>query len=54
MSKNKFKPPYWYHDNIIFSKDKIDGSLMPEGLIASITEEELVDLVEYLMTLKKG
>ena len=37
----------------IFSKDKIDGSLMPEGLIASITEEELVDLVEYLMTLKK-
>ena len=38
----------------IFSKDKIDGSLMPEGLIASITEEELVDLVEYLMTLKKG
>jgi len=27
---------------------------MPEGLIASITEEELVDLVEYLMTLKKG
>ena len=38
----------------IFSKDKIDGSLMPEGLIASISEEELVDLVEYLMTLKKG
>ena len=38
----------------IFSKDKIDGSLMPEGLIASITEKELVDLVEYLMTLKKG
>ena len=38
----------------IFSKDKIDGSLMPEGLIASITEDELVDLVEYLMTLKKG
>ena len=23
MSKNKFKPPYWYHDNIIFSKNKI-------------------------------
>ena len=38
----------------IFSKDKIDGSLMPEGLIASMTEDELVDLVEYLMTLKKG
>ena len=38
----------------IFSKNKIDGSLMPEGIIASITEEELVDLVEYLMTLKKG
>lgn len=38
----------------IFSKDKIEGSLMPEGLIASISEEELVDLVEYLMTLKKG
>ena len=37
----------------IISKVPINGSLMPEGLVASMSKQELVDLVEYLMTLKK-
>ena len=38
----------------IVSKTAIKGSLMPEGLAFSMTQNELVDLVEYLMTLKKS
>ena len=37
----------------IISKVPINGSLMPEGLVDSMSKQELVDLVEYLMTLKK-
>lgn len=29
-------------------------SLMPEGLVANFTEQELCDLIEYLLTLRKG
>ena len=25
MTKNNFKPPYWYHDNIKFSEDEINN-----------------------------
>jgi putative heme-binding domain-containing protein len=38
----------------ILAKTAIKGSLMPEGLVSTMTENELVDLVEYLMTLKKS
>ena len=38
----------------ILEKTAIKGSLMPEGLVSAMTENELVDLVEYLMTLKKS
>lgn len=37
----------------IISTTKMETSLMPAGLQASMTEQELVDLVEYLTTLKK-
>jgi putative heme-binding domain-containing protein len=37
----------------IVSKKKYDHSLMPSGLLASMKEEDAVDLVEYLSTLKK-
>ncbi len=37
----------------IEARKKLDISLMPPGLPATITEQELVDLVEYLSGLKK-
>jgi putative membrane-bound dehydrogenase-like protein len=37
----------------IASRTKLETSLMPSNLQSSMTEEELVDLVEYLSTLKK-
>jgi len=36
----------------IDEKEKQKNSLMPNDLHASLTEDQLVDLVEYLMTLK--
>lgn len=38
-------------ENII-SKTKLETSLMPSNLQSSMTEQELIDLVEYLSTLK--
>jgi putative membrane-bound dehydrogenase-like protein len=38
----------------ILERRKLPASLMPVGLQQSMTIEELVDLVEYLSTLKKG
>jgi putative membrane-bound dehydrogenase-like protein len=38
----------------VLEKKKMEKSLMPSGLYASMTEQELVDLVEYLSTLKKS
>jgi putative heme-binding domain-containing protein len=37
----------------IESRAKDSKSLMPDNLIATLTEEDLLDLVEYLMTLKQ-
>jgi putative membrane-bound dehydrogenase-like protein len=37
----------------IVSKKKYDHSLMPTGLLASMKQQDAVDLVEYLSTLKK-
>jgi putative heme-binding domain-containing protein len=37
----------------VAEKKKLEASLMPAGLVAAFSEEELVDLVEYLVTLKK-
>jgi putative membrane-bound dehydrogenase-like protein len=37
----------------ILSRTKLESSLMPSNLQATMTEQELVDLVEYLSTLKK-
>lgn len=37
----------------IMSRAKLEGSLMPSNLQSSMSEQELVDLVEYLQTLKK-
>jgi hypothetical protein len=37
----------------IQSRTKLESSLMPSNLQATMTEQELVDLVEYLITLKK-
>jgi putative heme-binding domain-containing protein len=36
----------------IESREKCRNSLMPEDNAATLTREELVDLVEYLITLK--
>jgi putative membrane-bound dehydrogenase-like protein len=36
----------------IESRTKSPVSIMPESLVATLTEEELIDLVEYLLTLK--
>jgi putative heme-binding domain-containing protein len=36
----------------IVSREQIDNSLMPSNLQAAMTEQDLVDLVEYLKTLK--
>jgi putative heme-binding domain-containing protein len=38
----------------IESREKTRNSLMPDDNAATLTEEELIDLVEYLMTLKKA
>jgi putative membrane-bound dehydrogenase-like protein len=40
--------------NEIESREKSPNSLMPDDNAKTLTEEELLDLVEYLMTLKKG
>lgn len=37
----------------ILSRTKLESSLMPSNLQATMTEQELVDLVEYLSTLRK-
>ena len=37
----------------IESRVPLSVSLMPSGLVATMTKDELVDLVEYLMSLKK-
>ena len=37
----------------IKSRVPLSVSLMPSGLVATMTKDELVDLVEYLMSLKK-
>lgn len=38
----------------IVSRTKLENSLMPSNLTSNISEEELVDLVEYLSTLDKA
>lgn len=38
----------------VVSRTQLPTSLMPENLQAAMSEQELVDLVEYLGTLKKG
>ncbi len=45
---------------VIFDADEVEEerpqtvSLMPEGLVANFTEQQLSDLVEYLLTLRRG
>src|SRR5699024_10171508 len=41
-----------YSKSEIISKQQMDRSLMPEGLVSGMSEEELVDLIEYLSSLK--
>ncbi|SDK29388.1 putative membrane-bound dehydrogenase domain-containing protein [Catalinimonas alkaloidigena] len=43
-----------YPLNEVVSKTPLDHSLMPTGLQRGMTQEELVDLVEYLMSLKRN
>lgn len=43
-----------YAKSSIESRDKLKTSLMPPGLQQAMTEDELVDLVEWLTTLKKA
>lgn len=43
-----------YRKAEIASQSRIDRSPMPEGLAGTMTEQELVDLVEYLSTLKRA
>jgi putative heme-binding domain-containing protein len=38
----------------IASRSELENSLMPSNLTSNISEEELVDLVEYLSTLEKA
>jgi hypothetical protein len=38
----------------IEAREKDPKSLMPDNLLACMTEEGLVDLVEYLLTLDQG
>lgn len=40
--------------NEIASQEKMENSMMPEGLENAMTTQELVDLVEYLNSLKKA
>ncbi|MGI9175037.1 MAG: PVC-type heme-binding CxxCH protein [Rhodothermales bacterium] len=42
-----------YPKSEIESRTELDTSLMPEGLYQAMTEQDLVDLVQYLTTLKK-
>jgi putative heme-binding domain-containing protein len=37
----------------IVSMEQLENSMMPDGLENAMSTEELVDLVEYLMSLKK-
>ena len=39
--------------NTIAKRDKLATSMMPSGLNQALTQQDLVDLVEYLSTLKK-
>ena len=41
-----------YPKSSIVSKKEMENSLMPSGLQAAMTEQELVDLIEYLASLK--
>jgi putative heme-binding domain-containing protein len=43
-----------YKKSEIASRAKLDRSLMPEGLARGLTEQQLVDVVEYLASLRKG
>jgi putative membrane-bound dehydrogenase-like protein len=43
-----------YNKTEVVSKKKMDSSLMPSGLQQTMTEQELVDLVEYMADLKKN
>jgi putative heme-binding domain-containing protein len=43
-----------YPKSEIASRSRLDRSPMPEGLAGTLTEQELVDLVEYLSTLKSA
>jgi putative heme-binding domain-containing protein len=43
-----------YRKSEIASRAKVDRSLMPEGLASGLTEQQLVDLVEYLASLKRA
>jgi putative heme-binding domain-containing protein len=38
----------------IAERKRMDASLMPQGLERTMSEADLVNLVEYLSTLKKG
>jgi putative heme-binding domain-containing protein len=42
-----------YAKSDIFSKRKLETSLMPSNMQGAMTEQELIDLVQYLTTLKK-
>ena len=39
--------------NTITKRDKLATSMMPSGLNQALSQEDLVNLVEYLSTLKK-
>ena len=43
-----------YNKSEIVSKKKLDNSLMPAGLQQGMSQQELVDLVEYLSSLQKA
>jgi hypothetical protein len=37
----------------VVSKTKLENSLMPANLQSTMSEQDIVDLVQYLQTLKK-
>lgn len=46
-----------YHDiklDDVASRKQLQTSIMPEGLQAGVTQKEMIDLVEYLTTLKNA
>ncbi|MEQ8809906.1 MAG: hypothetical protein RIE59_12615, partial [Imperialibacter sp.] len=43
-----------YAKKDIVSKEPLENSLMPTGLHNAFTQQELVDLVAYLSSLKNG